>query len=62
MKCPECENEMRVAGYKNVICGADSPNTPTELKCVQTLVCVNPNCSRRGDKHTLSHALNFEEE
>lgn len=62
MKCTGCGNEMRVIGYKNVISGADSPETQTELRCVQTLVCANPNCGKHGHTQTLSHALNFEEE
>lgn len=62
MKCTECGNELKVIGYKNVISGADSPETQTELRCVQTLVCANPQCSKHEKALTLSHALNFEEE
>lgn len=62
MICSECKNEMRVTGFKNVISGADSPDKTTELHCVQTLVCGNPNCTRHGIAETVSHALKFEEE
>lgn len=62
MKCKECGNELKVTGYKNVISGADSPETQTELRCVQTLVCANPQCEKHGYALTLSHSLNFEEE
>lgn len=62
MKCTECGNELKVIGYKNVISGADSPETQTELRCVQTLVCANTQCAKHGHALILSHALNFEEE
>lgn len=62
MNCVECKNELKVIGFKNVISGSQSPDTPTELRCVQTLVCANPSCARYGTKSTVSHNLNFEEE
>lgn len=61
MFCTECQNELKVIGYKNVISGADSADEKTELYCVQTLECKNPNCKNCGEKVILTHPLNFVE-
>ena len=44
MECKECGKPLMVANSKFEAINDDSPDTPTEIFSVLTMVCINPKC------------------
>jgi hypothetical protein len=44
MECPECKSNLIIADSEYAAENDDTPDTPTEIYSVLTMVCINPKC------------------